>query len=95
MSLDVIVPGRKVGITNRPINCNVLFRNTIWLGVSYRTGDAVIAILEYQVIPQLRIGYAYDATTSDLNNYSSGTHEIMLGFDFGRDLAKIKSPRYF
>jgi len=77
------------------INCNALFRNTLWLGISYRTGDAVVAIVEYQVIPKLRIGYAYDATTSKLNNYSSGSHEIMLGFDFGRDLAKIKSPRYF
>ena len=77
------------------INCNALFRNRLWLGASYRTGDAVVAIVEYQVIPALRIGYAYDATTSELNNYSNGSHEIMLGYDFGRDLAKIKSPRYF
>lgn len=77
------------------INCNALFRNKFWLGVSYRTGDAVVAIVEYQVIPKLRIGYAYDATTSELNNYSNGSHEVMLGMDFGKDLNKIRSPRYF
>lgn len=76
-------------------NCNLLFRNVFWLGVGYRTGDAVVAMVEYQVIPMLRIGYAYDATTSDLNNYSNGSHEVMLGMDLGKDLDKIRSPRYF
>lgn len=28
----------------------------------------------------LRIGYSYDVTTSELKNYSSGSHEIMLSY---------------
>jgi type IX secretion system PorP/SprF family membrane protein len=77
------------------INCNLLYRERIWFGVGYRTGDAFIGMLEYQVNPQMRIGYAYDMTTSRLRNYSSGSHEVMLGIDFGRELVKIKTPRYF
>jgi type IX secretion system PorP/SprF family membrane protein len=77
------------------INCNLLYRERVWFGLGYRTGDAFIAMLEYQVSPQMRIGYAYDMTTSRLRNYSSGSHEVMLGIDFGRDLVKIKTPRYF
>ena len=53
-------------------------------------------MLEYNITPQLRAGYAYDYTLTDIANYSSGSHEIMLGFDFGRDVGiKTRSPRYF
>lgn len=77
------------------INCNVLYRERVWLGLGYRTGDALVAMVEYQIDPQLRIGYAYDMTTSRLRNYTSGSHEVMLGIDFGKDLVRIKTPRYF
>lgn len=77
------------------ININFLFSNTFWLGASYRTGDAVVGIVEYQLTKQLRFGYAYDFTLTELRNHSSGSHEIMLGYDFGYDIQKVKSPRYF
>jgi type IX secretion system PorP/SprF family membrane protein len=77
------------------VNCNLLYKERIWFGAGYRTGDAMVAMVEYQVTPQMRIGYAYDMSTSRLRTYTSGSHEIMLGMDFGRDLVKIKTPRYF
>lgn len=77
------------------VNCNLLYKERIWLGAGYRSGDAIVAMVEYQVTPQMRIGYAYDMTTSRLRSYNHGSHEIMLGMDFGRDLVKIKTPRYF
>lgn len=77
------------------INCNLLIRNTFWIGASYRTGDAVIGLLEYNIGNDLRIGYAYDFTTTAIGDYSSGSHEFMLSYKFGRDPVKTKSPRYF
>jgi len=77
------------------INCNLLYRERIWFGLGYRTGDAFIGMLEFQVNTQMRIGYAYDMTTSRLSDHTSGSHEVMLGIDFGRELVKIKTPRYF
>lgn len=77
------------------VNCNVLYRERVWVGVGYRTGDAIVGMLEYQISPLLRIGYAYDMTTSKLRNYNNGSHEVMLGMDFGRDPIRIKTPRYF
>ncbi len=77
------------------VNCNLLYKERIWFGAGYRTGDAVVGMVEYQVTPQMRIGYAYDMTTSRLRTYSTGSHEVMLGIDFGKDLIKIKTPRYF
>ena len=77
------------------LNCNVLYKERIWLGVGYRTGDAVIGMVEYQVNQHLRLGYAYDMTTNALRDHTSGSHEVMLGMDLGRELVKIKTPRYF
>lgn len=80
---------------NVDINCNVLYNELIWVGVSYRTGDAVVALLDVNITPQFRVGYAYDFTLSQLNRHSNGTHEIMLGYQFGQDKVKTRSPRYF
>jgi len=77
------------------INANVLYKEMVWFGLGWRSGDAVIAMLEYQVLPELRFGYAYDITTSVLGNFSSGSHELLIGFDMAKEQVKLKSPRYF
>lgn len=77
------------------INCSVLFKDMIWFGASYRTGDAVTAIIEYQATNSFRVGYGYDFTTSEIRKYSNGSHEIMIGYDFGRDNTTERTPRYF
>ena len=77
------------------VNFNVLFKELFWLGASYRTGDAIAFITQYQLTKQLRFGYSYDYALTKLNNYSSGTHEFTLGYDFTFDKAKIITPRYF
>lgn len=77
------------------LNWNLLYKERLWLGVGYRTGDAVVAMVEYQIDPMFRIGYAYDMTVSQLRRYNGGSHEVMLGIDLGREPIKIKTPRYF
>lgn len=78
------------------INANLLIKDMFWVGLGYRTGDAINALLQYNMKNGFRVGYAYDFTLSKLNNYTSGSHEIMLGWDFGsRKIDKILSPRYF
>lgn len=71
-----------------------MYDKMVWLGVSYRTEDAIAPIIGYQTAlgkektSMLRIGYSYDVTTSELKNYSSGSHEIMLNYCF-----KIVKPK--
>jgi type IX secretion system PorP/SprF family membrane protein len=77
------------------LNCNVLYKKRLRLGVGYRTGDAVVAMLEFQINPMFRVGYSYDATTSELHGYNSGSHEVMLGIDLGKEPIAIKNPRFF
>lgn len=81
------------------INCNLLVKNVFWIGVSYRTGDAVVGILEYNLYNlagvDLRLGYSYDFTTTRLSNYSNGSHEAMLSYRFNKAPIKTRTPRYF
>lgn len=86
-------------VQNTPLeadfNFSTVYKDIYWVGVSYRTNDALAIILEYRSNSYFRIGYSYDITLSKLRNYSSGSHEIMIGIDFGKDLVKVKTPRYF
>ena len=86
-------------VNNAPLeadfNLATVYKDMYWLGVSYRTGDALSFIVEYQANQRFRVGYSYDLTLSKLRHYSAGSHEIMIGIDFGKDLVKIKTPRYF
>jgi type IX secretion system PorP/SprF family membrane protein len=77
------------------INLNLLYKDRFWFGASYRSMDAVVFMVEYQTNSRFRVGYAFDLTTSKIRKYSAGTHEIMIGYDFGKDLTKVKTTRYF
>jgi type IX secretion system PorP/SprF family membrane protein len=59
------------------------FREVAWLGATYRTKDGIAAMLGFNLRHNINFGYSYDYTTSGLNNYSKGTHEILLGFLIG------------
>ena len=77
------------------LSCNVLLRDFVWGGLAYRTGDALSFLAGAQLTKQLRLGYSYDFSTSELKDFNSGSHELMLGYDFSFDKNKIISPRYF
>lgn len=77
------------------INANLLIKEVLWVGASYRTNDALSLILEMLLTPQLRLGYAYDYTTTELQEFNTGSHELMLNYRFSFNKSKILSPRYF
>lgn len=75
------------------ISSNFLIDEKIELGASYRLDDAVSALINFAVNKNLRIGYAYDYTVSNIGQFNSGSHEVILLYDFR--LIKYKSPRFF
>jgi len=77
------------------LNGSLFINNFFEVGLSYRDGDSVDALLGIQASRSIRIGYAYDYTFTNLGNYNSGSHELMLLFDLGLAKKRIKSPRYF
>ncbi|MFZ9028492.1 MAG: type IX secretion system membrane protein PorP/SprF [Crocinitomicaceae bacterium] len=62
------------------LNGTVIFENIAYVGVSYRSGDAVVFISQFILNENFRVGYAYDAITSPLTEYTKGTHEIMVNY---------------
>lgn len=82
--------------TTLDITANVLFNNKFEFGVAYRLDDAVSGLVNMYVTQDIRIGYAYDYTLSNLGQFNSGTHEIFILFDLdlmGKGFDK--SPRFF
>ena len=67
--------------TQVDINAMFVYNNKFWGGVSYRLDDAIVGMVGFN-INDLRFGYSYDFTTSEIKNFSSGTHEVTLGYCF-------------
>lgn len=64
-------------------------------GVKLTNPDSFDLMIEVWAIRQLMIGYAYDYTLTKLGNYNSGSHEIILGYDFIKQKRKVITPRFF
>ncbi len=65
------------------INAICTYNKKIWGGISYRISDCIIGLIGIELKNGIRLGYAYDFTTSAIRSYSSGTHEVMLSYSFG------------
>ncbi len=74
---------------------NVLFYDKFEVGLSYRLTESVSALANIRATDNLRIGYAYDYTLSNLGDFNSGSHEIFLLYNFNYKRDKIQSPRFF
>ena len=62
------------------INTMGILYDVVGLGVSYRLQEGVVAMFELQINENFHVGYGYDLTTSELNNFSNGSHEIMINY---------------
>lgn len=77
-------------------NANLLIKEVLWFGLSYRTGDSFDALTEIQLTDQLRVGYSYDFyTVTDLARVQQGSHEITINYRLKYAKHKVITPRYF
>ena len=77
------------------LNTELLLKEKLWIGGSWRTGDGIVAMLQYQFTPMIRAGYAYDYPFTRLGRFTTGSHELMLGWDLKFKSEAAVSPRYF
>lgn len=79
--------------TQIEFNTLVTYNRKFWAGLSYRTTDALVAMLGLR-IDQYSVGYAYDFTTSSLGRKgrSYGSHEIVLRYCFQLEVEKLPQP---
>ncbi len=73
-------------VANAPVSVDVMalagFKNRIWVGGMMRFKAAYGAIAQFYILNKMVIGYSYELPVQRLNNFSNGTHEIMLGYNF-------------
>ncbi|OWY19956.1 type IX secretion system membrane protein PorP/SprF [Sphingobacteriales bacterium UPWRP_1] len=82
-----LTPGAllKVVKSTRPqaeLNLRAAYDDQYWLGLAYRTEDAVSILLGVDLKQGFNFTYSYDITTSSLNQVSNGSHEITIGYNF-------------
>lgn len=81
------------------LNANIYIDEIFGLGASYRQGDSVIGIFEFQMNKYLKFSYAYDWILSNLTQFTRGSHELMLqyriNFNAPRKHRMCPGPLYF
>ena len=81
--------------TSFDLNLNARFYKKFEIGASYRLDDSFSGLVNFAITPSLRIGYAYDAVSSDINEFAPASHGVMLLFDLNFSKRASRSPRYF
>ncbi len=78
-------------ITSFDINVIALYNQRFWFGGSYRFQDAICPMVGF-MLPNskatsderpgggMKVGFAYDYTTSNLKNYNNGTFELFINY---------------
>lgn len=77
----------KTDAASTQLDVNVLmeYNMKVWGGVTYRVEDAIGILVganigEFINFPGLKLGVAYDLTTSSLGDHSNGSFEVMLKY---------------
>jgi len=64
------------------LTVRAILKDKFWFGLSYRNRDAVNFMMGFLHNERLTVGYSYDLTTTNLGNYTTGSHELVLGIKF-------------
>jgi type IX secretion system PorP/SprF family membrane protein len=62
------------------VNLGFILYNVVNLGISYRSGDAIITFIDLKLSEKFHFAYSYDWTSSPLKRFSNGSHEFTLNY---------------
>ncbi len=91
---SLLVKYHQGNATQIDINSQVIIKNRVWLGISYRSKNILVGMLQCQINNQLRIAYSYGFSIGKIGQYNNGSHEIMLNYVFNY-AAEVAGPRQF
>lgn len=60
-----------------------MWKDFVWLNAMYRYDHAVTMGGGFKVHDMVTVGYAYDMSLNELQDYTTGSHEVLLGITFG------------
>lgn len=92
---NVLLKWVENGTFQYDINTNLLIKQMVWVGISYRMGDSVDALFGWNINERLAVGYSYGYPVNALQSFLTGTHELSINYRLKRDRKIIQSPRYF
>lgn len=77
------------------VSANFMWMEKFTLGAAYRWDAAVSGLVGFQATDAIMIGYSYDADTTKLAHYGSGSHEIFMRFNLFNGFKRLTAPRFF
>ncbi len=70
----------------------LIYQEKVWLAGTYRDKDAITVSIGYLINNYFTVAYGFDFTTTNLRNYSNGTHELLVGVRFYQYANKKSAP---
>lgn len=79
------------------LSANFMFNEKFTGGIAYRWDAAFSGLVGFRISDEMFIGLAYDRETTDLGaaTFNDGSFEVILRYDFIKNLSNLKSPRFF
>lgn len=77
------------------VSANFLINEKFTLGAAYRWSAAFSALAGFQASDSIFIGFGYDYQTTDIEQFSDGSYEVMLRFDIFKKPERVLTPRFF
>ena len=71
------------------LTARVYYKEDYWVGLSWRTNDAIIALMGLKY-DRFYFAYAFDFTLTDIRKQSFGTHELSLAVKFGESARRYR-----
>ena len=63
-------------------SAHFILYDKFWIGATYRSTSSVTALAQFAINNQFKVAYSYDFNFGTLGNYNSGSHEVMLRYEF-------------
>jgi len=76
-------------------SANFLINEKFTIGASYRWSAAISGLVGFQATEGLFLGFGYDYQTTDIEDYSDGSYELILRFDLFNKPERVLAPRFF
>ncbi len=107
---DFATSSQSVDIVRTPtevdVDLSLLFQEVFWIGASFRTTvdyvfrkesshDSADLWAAFYLKNGIRFGVAYDYSLTRLQQFGSGSAEVMIGYDMNFSADKLVTPRYF
>jgi len=79
------------------LSANFMFNEKFIGGLAYRWDAAFSGLIGFMLSDQFMVGMAYDREITELGaaTFNDGSFEIILRYDFIRNIGNLKSPRFF